>query len=119
MVLSRKPEAVNVPNPRLDPLPTGIPVIQPVPEPGDGRGGRGGDGDGDGGGRGGAGRGGPPPPPGAGAAGETFLRATGVAGGAEGNIYVGDGDGNAPGAKYQHSGRGGKNREAGGERAGP
>src|SRR5438876_8078719 len=51
MVLSRKPEAVTVPNPRLDPLPTGIPVIQPVPEPGRG-GGRGGDGGGDGGGGG-------------------------------------------------------------------
>src|SRR5262245_6577975 len=38
MVLSRKPEAMTVPNPRLEPLPTGIPVIQPVPEPPGGRG---------------------------------------------------------------------------------
>src|SRR2546426_9930457 len=97
MVLSRKPEAVNVPNPRLDPLPTGIPVIQPVPEPGAGRGGRGGDGDGDGGGRGGAGRGGPPPPPGAGGAGGTFFGPAGVAGGGPGNIYLADGERKARG----------------------
>src|SRR5262245_23812342 len=33
MILSRKPEAMTVPDPRLEPLPTAIPVIQPVPEP--------------------------------------------------------------------------------------
>src|SRR5687767_8320794 len=32
MVLSRKPEAMTVPAARLEPLPYGIPVIQPVPE---------------------------------------------------------------------------------------
>src|SRR5687767_11048131 len=42
MVLSRKPEAMTVPNPRLMPLPTGIPVIQPEnPPPAAGAGGRG------------------------------------------------------------------------------
>jgi DNA-binding beta-propeller fold protein YncE len=87
MVLSRKPEAMTVPNARLDPLPTGIPVIQPVPE---GRGGGGG-------GRGGA--------PGAGAEGETFVRPTDVAWDAEGNIYVADGYGNARVAKYDKNGK--------------
>src|SRR5690349_9990839 len=45
MILSRKPEAINVPTARLDPLPV-VPVIQPVPQAGGGRGGRGGDGEG-------------------------------------------------------------------------
>src|SRR2546422_5494476 len=107
MVLSRKPEAVNVPNPRLDPLPTGIPVIQPVPEPGAGRGGRGGDGDGDGGGRGGAGRGGPAARSGAGGGREAFVWPSGVATGGRGNNFRGAGDGNPPGGEHDPSSRGG------------
>jgi hypothetical protein len=86
MILSRKPEAMTVPNARLEPLPTGIPVIQPVPE-----------------GRGGGGRGGGLP--GAGAEGESFVRPTDVAWDADGNIYVADGYGNARVAKYDKNGK--------------
>ena len=91
MVLSRKPEAMTVPNPRMEPLPTGIPVIQPAPEAG-GRGGAGGA-------RGGG------PLPGAGAEGESFARPTDVAWDADGNIYVADGYGNARVAKYDKNGK--------------
>ena len=34
MILSRKPEAMTVPNPRITPLPTGVPVISPSLLPG-------------------------------------------------------------------------------------
>jgi sugar lactone lactonase YvrE len=86
MVLSRKPEAMTVPAARLEPLPTGIPVIQPVPEAGQrGLGARG--------------------LPGAGVEGESFVRPTDVAWDAEGNIYVADGYGNARVAKYDKNGK--------------
>ncbi|RPI57253.1 MAG: hypothetical protein EHM55_02555 [Acidobacteria bacterium] len=93
MVLSRKPEAMTVPNARLTPLPAGVPVIQPEPPAGGGRGG--------GGGR----AGGPAPLPGAGVEGESFVRPTDVAWDANGNIYVADGYGNARVAKYDRNGK--------------
>ena len=89
MVLSRKPEAMTVPAPRLTPLPTNIPTIQPEPPAGGG----------------GGGRGGPAGPPGAGVEGETFQRPTDVAWDAQGNIYVADGYGNARVAKYDRNGK--------------
>ena len=88
MVLSRKPEAMVVPAPRITPLPTNIPVIQPEPPAG-----------------GGGGRGGPAGPPGAGVAGESFVRPTDVAWDAQGNIYVADGYGNSRVAKYDRNGK--------------
>jgi NHL repeat len=96
MVLSRKPEAMTVPAPKMTPLPTGIPVIQPDPPPA--AAGRGG---GEGGGRGG----GAPALPGAGAEGESFQRPTDVAWDAQGNIYVADGYGNSRVAKYDRNGK--------------
>jgi DNA-binding beta-propeller fold protein YncE len=103
MIFSRKPEALNVPNPRLDPVPAGVPVIQPDPPARGGGGGReGGDG-----GRGRAA--GPAPLPGAGPTGETFNRPTDVAWDAQGNIYVTDGYGNSRVAKYDKNGKWVKN----------
>ena len=93
MVLSRKPEAVTVPAPRLNPLPAGIPTIQPEPPAGGGRGGAP------------ARAGGPAPLPGAGPEGESFSRPTDVAWDAQGNIYVADGYGNARVAKYSPQGK--------------
>jgi DNA-binding beta-propeller fold protein YncE len=88
MVLSRKPEAMTVPAPRLTPLPTNIPTIQPQPPAAPPR------------------AGGPPPgPPGAGVEGESFVRPTDVAWDAQGNIYVADGFGNARVAKYDRNGK--------------
>ena len=92
MVLSRKPEAMTVPAPRLTPLPTNIPTIQPEPPAG-----------------GGGGRGGPAGPPGAGVEGESFQRPTDVAWDTQGNIYVADGYGNARVAKYDRNGKWVKN----------
>ncbi len=95
MVLSRKPEAMTVPAPRLTPLPTNIPTIQPEPPAGGGGGGA---------------RGGARPAvllrlPGAGVEGESFSRPTDVAWDAQGNIYVADGYGNARVAKYDRTGK--------------
>ena len=93
MVLSRKPEAMTVPAPRLTPLPTNIPTIQPEPPAGGG------------GGRGGGAPGAPAPLPGAGVEGESFSRPTDVAWDAQGNIYVADGYGNSRVAKYDRNGK--------------
>jgi DNA-binding beta-propeller fold protein YncE len=93
MILSRKPEAITVPTPRLTPVPAGVPVLQPEPPAGGGRGG------------GAARAGGPAPLPGAGPEGETFARPTDVAWDAQGNIYVADGYGNARIAKYDRNGK--------------
>jgi hypothetical protein len=91
MVLSRKPEAMVVPAPRLTPLPMNIPTIQPEnPAPAVGRGGP---------------PAGPAPLPGAGVEGESFSRPTDVAWDAQGNIYVADGYGNARVAKYDRNGK--------------
>jgi hypothetical protein len=117
MVLSRKPEAMRVPNLPLNPLATGVPVVQTGPEaalpqfggaPAGGRGaepgGRGGPPAAPGGG-GGGGRGGGGGAPGAGAEGESFQRPTDVAWDKAGNIYVADGYGNARVAKYEPTGK--------------
>jgi DNA-binding beta-propeller fold protein YncE len=117
MILSRKPEAMRVPNLPLNPLATGVPVVQTVEAPptfggapAGGRGGEPGRGGpppgapaGGGGGRGGPGGGGAAP--GAGAEGESFQRPTDVAWDKAGNIYVADGYGNARVAKYEPTGK--------------
>ena len=94
MVLSRKPEAMTVPAPRLTPLPTNIPTIQPEPPAGGGGGGRGG----------GARRSALPCPAPASKA-RASARPTDVAWDAQGNIYVADGYGNARVAKYDRNGK--------------
>lgn len=106
MVLSRKPEAMRVPN-----LPLSVPadtyaLVARPPQPA-GRGGGGG-GDGEGGGGGGGARAGGPPP-GSGAEGENFNRPTDVAWDSAGNIYVADGYGNSRIAKYDRNGKWVKN----------
>jgi len=107
MVLSRKPEAMRVPN-----LPLSVPadtyaLVARPPAPA-GRAGGGGGGDGEGGGGGGGARAGGPPP-GSGAEGENFNRPTDVAWDSMGNIYVADGYGNSRIAKYDRNGKWVKN----------
>lgn len=92
MVLSRKPEAMNIPNAPLYPNADTwalVPGAPPAPRAG--------------------GPGAAPNPnaplPGAGVNGETFVRPTDVAWDAAGNIYVADGYGNARVAKYDKTGR--------------
>jgi hypothetical protein len=102
MVLSRKPEAMRVPN-----LPLSVPadtyaLVARPPAPAGRGGGAGGDGEGGGGG-GGARAGGPPP--GSGAEGENFNRPTDVAWDSQGNIYVADGYGNSRIAKFDKNGK--------------
>ena len=108
MVLSRKPEAMNIPNAQLYPNADTwalVPGTPPAPR-GGGAGAAGGGSEGRGGGAGAAGGGAPPGPlPGAGVAGETFNRPTDVAWDAAGNIYVADGYGNARVAKYDRAGK--------------
>ena len=91
MVLSRKPEAMRVPNLPVFPRPDTwalVPGAPPMPPPaGAPAGGRGGVNDG------------------SGAAGESFNRPTDVAWDAAGNIYVADGYGNARIAKYDPNGK--------------
>jgi hypothetical protein len=101
MVLSRKPEAMRIPN-----LPLAVPADTyaligprpPAPPAG---------GEGRGGGAPAAGAGGRAggPPPGSGAEGENFNRPTDVAWDSMGNIYVADGYGNSRIAKYDRNGK--------------
>ena len=108
MVLSRKPEAMNIPNAPLYPNADTwalVPGTPPAPR-GGGAGAAGGGGEGRGGGAGAAGGAAPAGPlPGAGVAGETFNRPTDVAWDSAGNIYVADGYGNARVAKYDKAGK--------------
>jgi hypothetical protein len=102
MVLSRKPEAMRVPNLPLNTPPDTYALVdrRPTPPPAaEGRGaGPAGEGRGAGAGRGGA-------LPGAGVAGESFNRPTDVAWDSQGNIYVADGYGNSRVAKYDRDGK--------------
>jgi sugar lactone lactonase YvrE len=102
MVLSRKPEAMRVPNLPLNTPPDTYALVdrRPTPPPpAEGRGaGPAGEGRGGGAGRGGA-------LPGAGANGEQFNRPTDVAWDSQGNIYVADGYGNSRVAKYDRDGK--------------
>ena len=95
MILSRKPEALTVPTPRLTPLPTGHSDHSARASCRRRTRRR----------RGGARAGGPAPLPGAGPEGESFSRPTDVAWDAQGNIYVTDGYGNARVAKYAPTGK--------------
>jgi hypothetical protein len=105
MVLSRKPEAMRVPNLPLNTLADTYALVPNRPQPPAGRAGGEGRGGGEGGGPAAAGGRGAGPLPGAGVNGETFNRPTDVAWDSQGNIYVADGYGNSRVAKYDREGK--------------
>jgi hypothetical protein len=105
MVLSRKPEAMRVPNLPLNTLADTYALVPNRPQPPAGRAGGEGRGGGEGGGPAAAGGRGAGPLPGAGVNGETFNRPTDVAWDSQGNIYVADGYGNSRVAKYDRDGK--------------
>jgi hypothetical protein len=103
MVLSRKPEAMRVPNLPLNTPPDTYALVDRRPTPPPAAEGRGAGAAGEGRGGGAGGRGGALP--GAGVAGESFNRPTDVAWDSAGNIYVADGYGNSRVAKYDRDGK--------------
>jgi hypothetical protein len=92
LILSRKPEALSIPNPPLYPPADTIALVPPKPPAPAAAPGRGGEE-------------GAAAANGAGVAGESFNRPTDVAWDSAGNIYVADGYGNSRVAKYDRNGK--------------